>query len=721
MAQQDVYFAADTSDKLVERLAQRASAYRDWLARTGRLGRMQRAWSAYYGGSVDGSKDTAGILTGGEQGELSLLTANMFGVTVRQVMRLITGQKPAFKVVAKTSDADSIAQATLGDALLEHYDKKANVSEREVDSVQSGMLLGSGWVVLSWSTQLGEEIGLNPDTGKVIREGDVSVRAATPWDVVHDVEDAPESRQWVAVRGKRKRHDLAAQFPALADEIRKASGDALDSEGFAATKRWSGWRGEGDATDEDNVSVWEFRHIPTPALPAGRLVVFCNSDCVLYDSAAAPMAGEVGEDGVPMEATGDAGYPYPSLLCEEFAPERRAGRASETHSSHWDALSLQEALDMVTTAITTNANIGSLVNLWVPPGSAPSIQRLDTGLNLVESVGKPEKIDTLALPPELVNLGGMYRDMMQQVAGLNDVVMGDTPSGMPAQLAALLEAKAVQFHAQGQANYYRLVESVRTGVLTLLQKFSTSPRTASLAGRANSWALKTWSADSLNKLDRVAVEPVNPVMRTFAGRMAFADNLAERGWIGLDQYTGVWLTGELHTEMDPRRARLGRIAREKEMLMRGIGLPPVDMAASMQSGEPVFTAGEEGGEYIRPVIAQKHWLDVPEYLSVLESPEALESPRVVQAVLDLVQEKLRLWAAMPMDMLVLLGGQPAPSTQMLAGPPPPGPEGGGGDAPGAPKAAAIAGEASPDVKMPAPPPNPLTGEQAPPPVGPVPV
>jgi len=712
----DVYFAADVPEKLVERLSKRAATYRDWLSSTGRASRMERAWSAYYGGSVDGLKDAAGLLTGGEQGELTLATANLFGVVVRQVMRLITGQKPAFKVVAKTSDAKSMAQAMLGDSLLESYDRAAHLTESEVDAVQSGMLLGSGFVALSWSTALGEEIGLNPDTDKIIREGDVSVRTLTPWDVVHDVTDTPETRQWILMRAPAKRFDLVAQFPELADKIRQTSGDLFAEKAGPTDNLFRLAHSPGIETDgEDNVTVWEFRHLATPALPGGRLVRFVSKDCVLYDSASVPMQGEVGEDGLPQPAQGNAGYPYPGLLVEEYFPERRAGRRSETHSPQWDALSMQEGLDVVMTALTTNANIGALVNLWAAPGSAPNIQRLDSGLNLVESATKPEVLSLLSLPPELMGLGELFQDFMQQISGLNDVVMGDTPSGMPAQLAALLEAKAVQFHQQGQAGYYRLVEGVRTGCLKLLQKFSKGPRVALLAGKANQWALREWTADEISSLDRVRVEPVNPVMRTFAGRITFADSLAEKfpQSMTLEKYTGVWLTGELAGEMDPLKARLVRIAQEKEMLMRGIGMPPVDIQQSMLTGSPVFV--DDGQEHIRPIAFDKHWLDIPEYLSVLESQQARSDAAVVQAVLDLVQEKMRLWQQMPMDILLLLGGQPAPSTML----PPPGmpmappPE---GESKGAPKAAAIAGEASPDVSLPAPPPNPVTGEAAPPPV-----
>jgi hypothetical protein len=149
------------------------------------------------------------------------------------------------------------------------------------------------------------------------------------------------------------------------------------------------------------------------------------------------------------------------------------------------------------------------------------------------------------------------------------------------------------------------------------------------------------------------------------------------------------------------------------MLRRGVGLPPVDMQASMEAGVPVFAPTQE--DAIRPLPSDLHWLDIPEYLSVLESPESRGNPRVVTAVLDLVEEKLRLWRTMSPDLLMLRNGPPAPSSMGMMGPPPgemgpPPPE------EGPPPEMMSAGGDAPDVKMPSPPPNPLAGTQEAPPI-----
>lgn len=705
----DTYWATRESGECVDALLARIKAYQESLKRSGREQRMRRAWSCYYGYGVDGQKSTNRLISGGEQGELTMIAPPIFGTLVRQVERLLTGQKPAYKTRATNSDSDAIVEAMLGDSLLDYYDRASALTEREGEAVRSGLLLASGYVALSWDAAVGDETATDTESGKVYRQGDVAARSFTPWDVAFDFRDPDEeSRQWFAFRSRAKKFDLVAQYPACETELLRGSAlkpDSTNDEGFARP-----WQTETE--DEDNVWVWELRHKRTAALPNGRLLRFVSKDCVLYDSAEQKTEQAEGVESV----SEDAGYPYPDLLAYEFAPEKVLG-GSDGHTANFDLMGMQEAMEACATAAMTNINMGAVTNWHVMPGDAPQLTRLSSGANIIESKQKPEPIDGVQISPAMMEFFSLLRDLSQQAAGLNDVAMGDTPKGMPAQLAALLEAKAIQYHQQGQAAYYRLVERVRTGILKLLQRFASEPRVTELVGKANSWAQKTWSAQDIGRVTKVVVEPVNPMMKTFAGRMSMVEMLGEQ--LDKDARMSLMLTGSVEQKLDAPKAHEGRLAREKELLRTGVGMPPVDIAASMQQGAPVFVPAP--GEFIRPLMSDRHWLDIPEYLSVLESPEARSNPKVVGAVLDLVMEHKRLWTGMDPDLLFLLGGPPAPSSQlaMMMGPMgAPGTEEPAPDGPPAPLPSGdmAAGEMRP-VNLPKPPPSPLTGEQASPPMG----
>ena len=105
------------------------------------------------------------------------------------------------------------------------------------------------------------------------------------------------------------------------------------------------------------------------------------------------------------------------------------------------------------------------------------------------------------------------------------------------------------------------------------------------------------------------------------------------------------------------------------------------------------------GEFVRPLLSDTHWVDIPEYLGVLAMPNMRSVPAVVTAVTQVVDLKLRMWRAMPPDLIQLLKG---PLPQMIMPPE------------GAPGDPSTGGAGGPDVggpKMPEPPKNPITGQQ----------
>jgi hypothetical protein len=235
----------------------------------------------------------------------------------------------------------------------------------------------------------------------------------------------------------------------------------------------------------------------------------------------------------------------------------------------------------------------------------------------------------------------------------------------------LLRAQAVEFHSRLQAAYERLVQRTRTGILKLLQKYAKTERVALVSGKANNWALKHFMSDDLKGVDRFVVEPINPAMKTLAGKVSVAQPLLENGAIGLQEYLQLMSTGRLEPILRFSADNQARIQREKEMLMQGVGLPPVQMGPMGpvldQSGLPMFQ--DDGKPHLRPLISDTHWVDIPEYLGVLAMPEVRDNPEVVQAVTEVVDFKMRLWRQMDPGLIMLLKGMMPPPMQPPGAPP----------------------------------------------------
>ena len=710
MSKSDTYWAAqpDAADVAREVEAKR-KAYLEKLQATGTTQRAMAALRANYGWGPNGAADTSRLGQSGETGEFVAMALPEFAGLVEQVFAQLTETKAAYMVVPKTSDFEAQGQATLAEALLDSYDRDNGVEEAEDEATLVGLLCGEGWVASSWDKQGGSALGI--EGSRIAYEGDVRTDVCLPWDVVVDVDVRhKKDLRWVAWCRPVSRWDLAAlhapttdlEMGALLERSElQASIIAFqepedDFESIRAFLRGSSGLSQ---TASDQVLLWELRHLPTPALPQGRLIQFLSPEVILHDTAAPSSAAPNG-----------AGYPYDTLCLRHFEPAKVVGTA-KGHSMSWDLLGMAEAIDMVASAMATTAAASAVSNIWSPPGNNLSARSLVNGLNLVESTVKPEPLAPIQVDPQAVAFLESCRSWAVKRLGLSEVTRGEASKGMPAQLAALLDAKVTQFWRRANNSLGHMRAGIRTDILGILKRYAASERTATLAGKNNTWALEVWTKDKLNLASRVALEPVDAASKSIGGKLSMADALLERGLLKTpEQYMAVRTTGRLERLTEWQDMNLLRLQREKEMLRQGIGLPPVDAMATEQAmaldpeALPVFAP--VAGKFIRPVISDTPWIDIPEYAAVMASPDARDNPKVVGACTDLIQYKMAAWRVMPPELIAALGGFPPPMDAMGVAPMPADgteiPAEGGENADGIRR-----------ITPPKPPPNPLTGEQEP--------
>lgn len=659
---QDTYFAANPDSKeAVSDIQARIKRFRDKLARSGQMFRMARSWRTYAGYSPDGNKNTSVLLPAGEQGQLVNMTSNHYAGLLNQSCVLITSSRPAFKAIATNSDYSSLAQTQLAEGLLEFYDKSLSLSEREVEATRDSLIFGEGYIVTSWNKAAGDELGADAD-GNVERAGDIESINLTPFDVAHDLSEKDfDAKKWFTFRRYVSKWDLAAEFPTKREKILNHSANA-ELENYRFFERVDAGHDE----LSDCVTVWEFRHIPSPACPNGRLIRFLDAECVLVDSM------EKQEDGTAI----DYGYPYDELHAYRIVPDTIPG-TGVGHSPFFDCIGLQEAIDMVTSITTTAVSKGGLFNWWLPPGIKPSILDIAGGMKLFQTEVKPEAIALLNIPPEVKDLAQMARSFMRERTAINDVVMGEPNKGMPAQAMALLQANAIQFHSKLQHSYQRLVERVRTGIISMLKRYANTKRVAVMAGAGKSWMLKEFDKTDIAGVKRVTIEAVNPASKTQAGRLAMADKLGEMGMVKTpEEYITLLETGQFRPLVNLTATNNARVEKFCEMLREGKGPAPINPMTGEQA--------DDGMEHVRPLVTDTHWSDIPRYLQVVQDPSARERPEVVAAVRDTVLMSLDLWRQQDPALTQILGGFPAPPNippQLAGVPMGPPPEGAGQDAP----------------------------------------
>lgn len=696
--QYQAYWASESDQKkLIQRSMDRFAWHMSALASSGRLDRLYALHSAYYGYGADGNQDAARLYKGGDGGQLTRLHINKIKPLLQNVHSIITQTRPAVKPVSSSGDAKSTAQTRLAAALHAAYDQKLAQQELEEACVLGGLQCSSYWLVQEWKTSAGEPEAYDEETEQVKFQGDAGVFTVPPWRMAADCSVSDESeRRWVLFRRLMPLHDLAARIvdPVLQEKLlclSKGGNPGVSSSvslrkvlsaGVNNTMSLLELRGE-TPPPEDAVWVWELRHIRTPALPLGRLVRFVEPDIVLFDSAV---------DG--------GAYPYASteLHAYEYCPERVSG-SLHGYSPLFGALGLQEFYDICATSIATTVDLAGVPHLWTPPGDgAPTPRQLSTGPVILETAQEPKLISFPALKPEVVEAAEFADRQARLTVALNDTVMGSPPTGMPASAQALQRAQAVQYHSGPQRQYVRLVRNNANGRLRLLQRFAKSKRVAQIAGAAGAYELREWTSGDIEDVPGFDVEVVSPASASFEGRLTTAEMIGIKGEALLDFLA----TGSLRKVTQNQTAQQEIVDRNRALLERGVGLPPVDANASMIAGEPVFVDDQK--EHVRLTRADPHHLAIPSYLSVLNVPDAREDPERSGAVLQVVSESLRLWRSLTPDECFAFGIPPLPSQMQ-------GPAMEPTDLPGPEAASRDMMPAEPETELPKPPADPITGQE----------
>lgn len=707
----DVYWAAVTRDEIADQVNGRCSDFFRTLHESGRMTRWRRAVEAYYGIDSDGQpKSSHRINFGGEQGELTLVKANHFRSLTRHILTMATADRVAWDARGINTDYETAAATQLAEHVLDYYLSEQGVEQEANAATEYAVLTAEGYVSVLWDVHAGEdhttEVVTEPvldengqpaldemgepmmqpvldEAGepveRVIKTGDVRVRAHAPWMVVRDLTANPRrGMRWCVVREYANKWDLAAQAtPEDAAEI--------ISYGKDAPEEWDTdiWQWVHEARAEDDVEVRHFFHAKCEALPQGRYTVVCGS-CVLFDGP----------------------NPYPDVGVYPMIPsvEMDAGTG---YASAWDLLAIQQVSDSIVSTIITQHDAHGVQNILNPDGSNLSPEDFGNGLRVLTynpNAGKPEALQLYELPKVSQYMLEWAKSTMEALSGINAVARGEDEASSGSH-AALLAAQAMQFQSDTVGARTQLLRQIGTAIVDRLKEFASSPRIAEIVGKDQRHYLEQFTGQDLQGVRRVSVVEGNPATKTLAGRMEMADKLMERGLVKtFEQYAMVLETGRVEPLYEGDRAMMMTIRAENEAL---------------SNGEPAPT-----------LITDLHHLHIQEHLAVLASPRARVDERISQAVLMHIQEHIELRKSMDPILAELTGQMPLASLAAMAGMPqgpgapandnagPPVDPGEPANDNGNPEAAErmrVPGgpESVNGNKMPLMPENPMTGERAP--------
>jgi hypothetical protein len=624
----DQYFATLPENEICEALSEKVSNYYDEIDRSGRLGLLRKSHRYYFALDAQGAHEASDVNRGGDQGELSLLKANHYRNLLQHLHVLVTQNRPAFECRAVNTDLKSQIQTILGKNILEYYlrDQRLDLHYRKV--AEYAIVYGEGYLELEWDKSKGDVVTTDDEEGTAtgvpgaqIKTGEITARTYDPLNVIRPCRwDADSRPSWRILRRWESRYDLAAQHPEQAEKILRHAEDTPDNRlyyyGYAVT----------DEDDDDVIPVYTFYHDKTPACPNGRKVKFLgDSICLSYED-----------------------LDYTEIPVYEMIPQFQHG-TSFGYSVAFDLLCVQEAVDMLYSTILSNQAAFGVQNIWMKPGSNLVPSQLAGGLNILESMEKPEPINLTYTPPEIFNFLKGLETLGEVLSGINSVARGQPEASLKSGSAlALVASQAVQFSNGLQAAMVRLQEDSGTGIINTLKTRAVLPRATVVAGKDNRARMKDFTGQDLRDINRVVVDLANPMSQTLSGRMQMAQDLLQSQQLRRpEQYMQVITTGRLEPLIDDETTEQLLITAENEAL---------------KEGKPVMA-----------IAVDMHKQHISGHRTVLGSVEDRLDPALAERVLAHIQEHLNALRQTDPALLNLLGQSAIQPTPM--GAPPPQPQG----------------------------------------------
>lgn len=554
---EDGYMWAKPTIECVQDLWNSIEAYYNEMRRTGRLGLYRNSFTNFYAGWIY----RASMYKSGEIGELTRSFWNHERNILMHIKSKVTQDKIAYKCQVKNSDAVAAQMRDLGDGLLESITESPEYRLGAVldQSVEDTLVWSESCVAVIWNKHKGQPI-IPDDAGQMVMGGDVEYHNITPLDLIINTSHQERAQvQWKIWRRWMNKYDLAVEYPAHAEDLKTLQ----DTEAGYGTKLVTLLH-----HDNETIPVFYAFHAPTPSVPKGRFIKFADPDHPLEDLTL-EAAGYVDPRGVPFIPIFDniaatmAGSPFGYTVAFDIIP-------------------LQQELNELVSAVTTN-NINFATQLvMAPKGSNLHYQNLATGMTFLEwdpKVGpnsKPEALNLVHSAPETYDLIDRCIQNMEVLAGVSALDRGVPDQSITSgQYAALITTNSVIFQAPLQRSYTNLCANVAAATLYIFKRNLKGDRVTQITGQNKINSAKAWDATSFEALAGVSVQRINPMLQTPAGKMQLADVLMKTGLIkDPQQYIGVYTDGDLPQLYHRQETQLQLVKAENEALLKGTQLTP---------------------------------------------------------------------------------------------------------------------------------------------------
>lgn len=564
------YWAAQSTRKAVSEAIQRRDEYYMSMNNTnGRRNLMRQCWIYYNISHVLGGR----LIQAGAKGQFMLFYVNYMRELLEHQIQFVVSARPAWEPKATTSDAQSLIQTRLARNILDHYMRlgaQDGLEDLFYRAVEFAAVLGEGFIEMYWDQHAGRVLKSDDDgyadmlaktgydpTNKdpknvvpVLRSGDIKYHVYSGMDVIRD----PNAKSWAETswritRRRVNKYDLAARYPEKATQILATSEDT----GSVPNNFYYNWVKLPYKSD----LIWQYRfwHDKTEAVPEGREILFLHNATILEDKR------ELGYSKVPLfRIAGGETDGTSNGYCKAF-----------------DLCSLQENLNAINSAITSNIKAYGINNIIAPLQSRINEARLPEGLNMIELAGQSEikVLELLKIAPEMFNYSKQIKEDMAVIVGVPSAVRGGTGDGASGSAQAIQTTNATEFNQTFQTSYTSCVEGTGTMTLEVFKNYVKVPLAVDIIGEGNAAYQALITGDKIKNITRVVADVSDPQSKTIQGRFQRAQLLSQTGDITKQEMMNVLMNGRLDPADELGESQEITIQAENEMLDGGVTTPPI--------------------------------------------------------------------------------------------------------------------------------------------------
>lgn len=569
------------------------------------------AYRVYHGLAEGSDEPTISLMTAGEHDEFLKLFINEFRTLVRLQNSLITTERPAWDVQARTSGSKAAKQVTLGRNLLDWLMSARGYEKVLADCLEMMRPLGAGFIAQGWDPN-----------GGLKGQGDIWRTVLAPWECAHeDVREYGDVRWHIFTRWE-SRWDWVAHFEKSLPEI----AERLSSHEPAESMLCGTYRSAGDELeDSDRIPLLYVYANPSRACPQGRVSI---------------VAGAEGELVLQ-----DGPSPYGECPIRRMCAAEFLG-TSVPYGNSWTMLPIQRAYDACWDTTISRIDMFGIPNVASQDGVEFEASDI-AGANSIKvppGAELPQVLDMLTIPSPIPSTIEALGARMEASSGINSVTRGQPSENITSgSMAALIATQAQQFNSADERAYITTMELVGSDAIRIFQRCATEGQIIRIVGADQRYSTREFKAEDLDLVQGVTIKVGNALSRNIAGRAEIANHLMDRGAIqDPREYLEVLHTGNLSPIFKGPVDEVENIKSENERLIDGL---------------PVTVSPWDNDE-----------LHIREHRCELDT-DARYDPVISKRINAHLDEHMMSWQRKSLeapDMLAALGQNPLPAAQAAA-------------------------------------------------------